>query len=87
MDSFPNTPNGDRNNFTLGYGSLPANKQIVVRDFIIADCGWKSLMTFHNKRKGITRIRPLEADVIERHFAPYDIDPWTGSKILVHESF
>lgn len=87
MKSNPNTLNGEKINFSAGYGMLPAVHQTKIRDSIMEQCGWKSLMTFHNKRKGITRIRPVEIEVIERHFAVCDIDPWTGAKITDHVAY
>lgn len=87
MNTNSNTLNGDKRNFEEGYKMLPAGIQVMVRDYIMVACGWNSVPTFHNKRKGLTRIRPVEAEAIERHFAVYGIDPWTGAKITDHASF
>jgi len=87
MNSNPNTPNGDKANLEEVYKMLPAGIQIEVRNLIMKHCGWTSVPTFHNKRKGITCIRPVEAEAIERQFAVYGLDPWTGAKITDHVAY
>jgi len=78
MNTNTNTTEVVKANFELGYGNLPAVMQIPVKTSIMKECGWSSLVTFHNKRKGITKIRPTEVLVIEAHFKKHGINPWTG---------
>ena len=81
MNSETNTIDGVIPNFSAGYEMLPAGIQSDVRNAIMKECGWRALATFHNKRKGIRRLSPLEAKVIENHFHKHNIDPWTGERI------
>jgi len=81
MSGEKNTVNGVTPNFSAGYDMLPAGFQISVRNAIMEECGWKTTNTFHNKRRGTHKIRPLEAKVIEKHFSKYNIVPWTGEII------
>ena len=67
-----------KTSFKEGYDMLPAKFQIPVRDNIMKECGWKSIITFHQKRKGTVQINILEIPVIEKHFAKHNIDAWTG---------
>jgi len=73
-----NTKKQIKTNFEEGYGMLPAKFQIPARDDIMKKCGWKSLVTFHLKRKGTVHISILEIPVIEEIFAKHNLDPWTG---------
>lgn len=77
MGTQVNTEN-DVKGFSAGYGMLPAIFQSKAREEIIARCGWASIVTFYNKCRGDTLLRPPEADVVELVFAKYNIDPWTG---------
>ena len=81
MNSETNTVEGVIPNFSAGYDMLPAGIQINVRNAIMEECGWETTATFHNKRRGTHKIRPLEAKVIENHFLKYNIIPWTGEMI------
>ena len=56
--------NHKKDNFKNGYEMLPACKQTEVRDEIMAACGWQSVMTFHNKRKGERIIREPEKTIL-----------------------
>jgi len=78
MNSEINTEKEIKTEFAKGYVMLPAKFQIPVRDNIMKECGWKSIITFHQKRKGNVQISILEIPVIEKHFAEYNIDAWTG---------
>jgi len=78
MNSESNTTEVVKDNFQIGYDNLPAIMQVPVKIAIMIECGWNSPATFHNKRKGITKIRPSEQSVIERHFRIQGINPWTG---------
>jgi len=78
MNTNTNTVEVVKSNFAVAYDRLPAGIQINVRNAIMDECGWRAVATFHNKRKGIRRISPLEARVIEKHFSKYNIVPWTG---------
>ena len=81
METQVNTLNEVKTNFELGYDMLPAKYQVQVRNNIMGECGWRTIMTFHRKRKGMVEIRPLEIPVIEKHFHKHNIDPWTGQRI------
>jgi ribosomal protein S27AE len=74
---------GAKRNFLAGYEMIPAKFQIKVKERIMKRCGWSSLMTFHNKRKGDHCIKPLEILVIEQEFSRYGINPWTGDNLIL----
>jgi len=78
MDMDIQTESVVKTNFERGYEMLPMKHQIDVRNDIMRECGWTALMTFHNKRRGLRRIFKLEIPVIEKHFAKYNLDAWTG---------
>jgi hypothetical protein len=73
---------GAKKDFKAGYAMLPVKFQNKLKSNIMNRCGWNSIMTFHNKRKGEHRIKPLEVVVIEQEFSKYGINPWTGTKII-----
>jgi len=73
-----NTKKKIKTEFIKGYDMLPAKFQVPVRDNIMKECGWKSLVTFHQKRKGTVQVNILEIPVIEKHFAKHNLDAWTG---------
>ena len=67
-----------KRNFIKAYGMVPAMYQTQLREAIIEECDWSGLSIFHHKRKGKSKIFHLEIPVIEKHFAKYNIDAWTG---------
>ena len=73
-----NTKKEIKTEFIKGYDMLPAKFQIPIRNDIMKKCGWKSLVTFHLKRKGNVQISILEIPVIEKIFSEFNLDPWTG---------
>lgn len=73
-----NTTKEVKQNFIAGYDNLPAIQQMPVKTDIMRDCGWRSIVTFHNKRRGIVPIKPVEISIIEAHFRKVGINPWTG---------
>jgi len=84
MELQASTP--DRVNFEKAYGMLPAMYQTPFRNSLMKTCGWRSIMTFHKKKAGVTSIGPLEADAIEKAFAAYELDAWTGERIMQKQS-
>jgi len=78
MNRNSNTTEVVKDNFVKGYDNLPAIQQNPVKASIMKECGWRSPVTFHNKRKGLTEIRPTEVLVIEAYFRKHGINPWTG---------
>lgn len=81
MNTEVNTQNAVKTNFEKGYDMLPAKFQIPVRNHIMGECGWRSILTFHHKRRGVVEIRPPEITIIEKHFHKHNIDPWTGERL------
>ena len=73
-----NTAEVVKDKFEIGWMNLPAHAQTKLRDAIVKECGWKSLMTFYTKKKGTSKIGVLEIKVIEAEFKKYGINPWTG---------
>jgi DNA-binding CsgD family transcriptional regulator len=65
METKVNTENEVKTNFEKGYDMIPAKYQIQVRNHIMGECGWRSILTFHHKRKGIVKIRLQET--ADRH--------------------
>ena len=78
MNSETNTAEVVKTNFIAGYGNLPAVQQIPFKNAVMKECGWNSLVTFHNKRRGLVRITPPEIQILEAHFKKFGINPWTG---------
>jgi hypothetical protein len=81
MEVLINTAIEEKTNFEKGYDMLPAKFQSEVRRNIMTECGWSSIMTFHYKRRGKTRIYVQEIPVIEKHFTKHNINPWTGERL------
>lgn len=72
------TTNAVKNNFRKGYDMLPSKFKTNVRIKIMNGCDWLTQQTFYNKLNGKKIIRSPEKIVIEKIFAEYNLDAWTG---------
>lgn len=66
--------------FNESYYSLPANAIKSVKHRMMTEMNW-SISTFHYKRRGESPIKPDEVGKIEKLFAEYGIDAWTGKTL------
>lgn len=78
MDNEINTAKVVKSNFEKGYVMLPVKYQKHVRRELMQECEWSAPQTFYSKVKGETSVRKTEIPVIERIFAEYNLNPWTG---------
>jgi len=67
-----------KDNFVKAYEMLSIRCQKNIRMKIMYECDWLAPKTFLNKLDGKTIIRRPEIPIIERIFAEYNLDPWTG---------
>lgn len=67
--------------FSEAWDLLPGGKQKEVREEIQQKCGWRSRMTFYNKRNGSFTVTYPELVVIKGIFEAYNIDIETGEYI------
>lgn len=66
----------DRQGFSEAYMRVAAGDQAKLRNEIIEKCGWKTRVTFYQKKNGVRPVRFLEKPVIEAVFRSYGVDPW-----------
>ena len=67
--------------FEAAYDLLPAGIQISVRNQIMKACHWKTVRTFHQKKRGEVRVTELEIPHIRNQFAVYNISAFEGTYI------
>jgi hypothetical protein len=72
--------------FRQGYKQLSRDQKILVRDEIMKNCFWvrsnqsfKGLNIFYRKMRGDVKITELEIREIEKVFARFAVNPWTGA--------
>lgn len=70
-----------KKSFSLAYGNLPGNMQSNVRDEIMDACNWAHAQYFSMKKNMTRALTDKEESEVEKIFAKYGFDAWTGEQL------